>query len=156
MIDFGLLRKLYNSVPGIHHHFQVSKMKIYKTYKGHRTQFCCFEAHRASWKTRIESDPNFLHSKCCLRLWPISQVSEVQKLQDRCRWKEDLIFYNFFRNRDLWIRTFPASNLAHNIRIGKEYKTEKEIFFFPSGVKRPEYKREKQGSARVTRDIERP
>jgi hypothetical protein len=30
---------------------------------------------------------------------------------------------------------FLASNLACNIQIGKEYETEKEIFFFPSGGK---------------------
>jgi len=66
--------------------FSKSEMKIYKTYKGYRTQFFCFEAQRASRKTRIESDPNFLRFKCCHGLWPISQVSDVQKL-----------FYYFFR-----------------------------------------------------------
>jgi hypothetical protein len=136
LIDFGLQRKLYNSVQGFHHHFQISEMKIYKTYEGHITHFCCFKAQRASRKTGIESDPNFLHSKCCLGLWLISQVLEVHKFQDQCRWKEDSIFYNFSRNRDLWIRTFPTSNLARNIRIGKEYETEKEIFFFPSRGKK--------------------
>ena len=136
MIDFRLQRKLYNSIPGIRHHFQISEMKVYKTYEGHRIQFCCFEAEKASQKTGIESDPNFLHSKCCFGLWPISQVLEVQKLQYWRRWKKDSIFYNFSRNRNLWICTFPASNLAHNTQIGKEYKKEKEIFFFPSGGKK--------------------
>jgi len=136
LIDFRLQRKLYNSIPGIRHHFQISEMKVYKTYEGHRTHFCCFEAQKASQKTGIELDLNFLHSKCCLGLWPISQVSKIQKLQYSCRWKEDSILYNFPRNRDLWIHTFLAWNLAHNIQIGKEYETEKEIFFFPSGGKK--------------------
>jgi hypothetical protein len=34
--------------------------------------------------------------------------------------------------------------MAYNTWIGKEYKIEKKIFFFPSGVKGPEYKREKK------------
>jgi hypothetical protein len=57
-------------------------MKVYKTYEGHITQFCYFETQKASRKTGIESDPNFLHSKYYLDLWPLSQVLEVQKLQD--------------------------------------------------------------------------
>jgi hypothetical protein len=135
LIDFGLQRKLYNS---IRHHFQISEMKIYKTYEGHRTQFCCFEAQIASRKTGIELNPNFLHSKYCLRLWPISQVSEVQKLQDRCRWKEDSILYNFSRKkrRDLWIQIFPTSNLARNIRIGNKSKQRRKLSSFSEGYKR--------------------
>jgi len=60
--------ELTTLVPGVSHHFQISEIKIYKTYEGYRTQFCCFEAQRASQKTEIESDPNFLHSKYCLGL----------------------------------------------------------------------------------------
>jgi len=63
--------------------FSKSKTKIYKTYEGHKTQFFCFEAQRASRKIRIDSNPKFLHSKCCLGLWPISQVSESKNCKIR-------------------------------------------------------------------------
>jgi hypothetical protein len=76
-------------------------MKVYKTYEGHINQFCCVEAQKASRKAGVESDPNFLLSKYYLGLWSLSQVLEVQKLQDWCCWKEDSILYNFSRNRDL-------------------------------------------------------
>jgi len=48
--------------------------------------------------------------------------------------------------------------MAYNTWIGKECKTEKKIFFFPSGVKRPEYKREKKKrfSWNTQRDIKKP
>jgi hypothetical protein len=57
-------------------------MKVYKTYEGHINQFCCVEAQKASRKAGVESDPNFLLSKYYLGLWSLSQVLEVQKLQD--------------------------------------------------------------------------
>jgi hypothetical protein len=50
--------------------------------KGIELSFGCFEAQKVSRKAGIESDLNFLHSKCYLGLWPVSQVLEVQKLQD--------------------------------------------------------------------------
>jgi hypothetical protein len=123
-----LQRKLHNSVLDVCHHFQISEMKVYKTYEGHITQFCCFEAQKVSRKTGNESDPNFLYSKYCLGLWPLSQFSEVQKLQDRCCWQEDLIFYNFSRNRDIWICTFPTSNLARNVWVGKNSNQKRKLF----------------------------
>jgi hypothetical protein len=133
LIDFGLKRKLYNSIPSVRHRFQISEMKIYKTYEGHRTQFCCFEAQRASWKTGIESDPNFLHSKCCLGLWPISQVSEVQKLKDWCHWKEDSIFYTFsrkYRSLNLHV-SYLKSGPRYSERKG--IRNREGIFFFLAG-----------------------
>ena len=135
MIYCVLQRKLYNSVLDVRHHFQISEMKIYKIYAGHITQFCCFETQKASLKTGIESDPNFLHSKYCLGLWPLSQVSEVQKLQDWCCWKEDSIFYNFSRNRDLWIRTFSTSNLACNVWVERNLNQKRKLSSFQRGKK---------------------
>ena len=41
-------KKLYNLVPDVRNHFQIAEMKVYKTYEGHITQFCCFEAQKAS------------------------------------------------------------------------------------------------------------
>ena len=114
MIDFGLQRKLYNSILGVHHHFQNLRWRSTKYIKGIELNFAVLKPKERVEKTGIESDLNFLHSKCCLELWLISKVLEVQKLQDQCCWKEDLSFYNFFRNRDFWIRTFFASNLARN------------------------------------------
>ena len=54
VIHYVLQKKLYNLVLDVHHHFQIAEMKVYKTYEEHITQFCCFEAQKASWKTRIE------------------------------------------------------------------------------------------------------
>jgi len=58
VIHYVLQKKLYNLVPDVCHHFQIAEMKVYKTYEGHITQFCCFEAQKASWKTRIEPARN--------------------------------------------------------------------------------------------------
>jgi len=65
-------------------------------------------------------------------------------LQDQCRWKENLILYNFSRNREFLIRTFPTSNLARNVWVG-EINAEKEIFFITAGVEKPQYKRRVTG-----------
>jgi hypothetical protein len=46
--SLGAAKKLYNLVPDARNHFQIAKMKVYKTYEGHITQFCCFEAQKAS------------------------------------------------------------------------------------------------------------
>jgi hypothetical protein len=58
VIHYVLQKKLYNLVPDVCHHFQIAEMKVYKTYEGHITQFCCFEAQKASWKSRIEPARN--------------------------------------------------------------------------------------------------
>ena len=41
-------KKLYNLVPDVRNHFQIAEMKVYKTYERNITQFCCFEAQKAS------------------------------------------------------------------------------------------------------------
>ena len=46
MIHYVLQRKLYNLVPDVRHHFQIAKMKVYKTYDRHITQFCCFKTQK--------------------------------------------------------------------------------------------------------------
>ena len=72
-------------------------------------------------------------------------------MQDQCRWKENLILYNFSRNREFLIRTFPTSNLARNVWVG-EINAEKEIFFITAGVEKPQYKRRVTGSEKQRRD----
>jgi hypothetical protein len=63
VIHYVLQKKLYNLVPDVCHHFQIAEMKVYKTYEGHITQFCCFEAQKTSWKTRIEPARNSCTAK---------------------------------------------------------------------------------------------
>jgi len=127
VIHYVLQKKLYNLVPDVCHHFQIAEMKVYKTYEGHIIQFCCFEAQKASWKNKDWTSPKFLHCTDCFGLCPLSQRSEVQKFQDQFHWKENLILYNFSRNRDLWIRTFPTSNLARNVWVGRNSMQKRKL-----------------------------
>jgi hypothetical protein len=86
-----------------------------------------FRSPKSELKNKDWTSPKFLHCTYCFGLCPLSQRSEVWNLQDQCRWKENLILYNFSRNRDLWILTFPTSNLARNVWVGRNSMQKRKL-----------------------------
>jgi hypothetical protein len=130
LIDFGLQRKLYNSVLGVRHYFQISKMKIYKTYEGHRTQFVVLKP-----KERVEKQ-GLNQTRTSYTLNTVSGYGPYLKSQRSKNYKIGVVWKKIRfstispEKRDLWIHIFPTSNLVRNIRIGKKSKQRRKLSSF--------------------------
>jgi len=108
--------------------FSKSKMKIYKTYEGHKTQFFfLFWSPKSESKNKDWFGPEIPAFQMLSRV--MAHISSLRgpKITRLELLEEDLIFYNFSRNRDFWIHTFSTSNLARNIRIGRNTKQRREL-----------------------------